>query len=202
MKLKLILFCTLCTVSLAACQNISFSSAKQESSSAASEAEQSSATQKEEKTSSADSQAETADETNTSVDTAPTVVDFQNILDLMGKKDAEVVSVLGEGTPMILDDSTLINRDYTLFLFDENVTATMHFNLYQEGSDKLEQCTINLTERKLEDYEKLLEEILGKPTETYEKSYFFSDETSDIVLANPYDDEPYIEITLKDLATE
>lgn len=202
MKLKLILFSALCAVSLAACQNLPLPSAGQESSSAASEAEQSSAAQKEEKTSSADSQAETSDETNTSVDTAPTVVDFQNILDLMGKKDAEVVSVLGEGDPVENDDSTILNREYTLSLFDEDATVIMHFNLYHEGSDELEQCTINLSKKELEDYEKILEDILGKPTETYEKSYFFADETSDIVLANPYDDEPYIEITLKDLVTE
>ncbi len=57
------------------------------------------------------------------MDTAPTVVDFQNILDLMGEKDAEVVSVLGEGYSVENDDSTILNREYTLSLFDEDATV-------------------------------------------------------------------------------
>ena len=63
----------------------------------------------------------------------------------------------------------------------------------------MEQCTINLNKADLEEYEKKLESFLGKPSETYEKSYFFTTETVTVVLANPYDDVPYIEISLNDI---
>ena len=126
-------------------------------------------------------------------------IDFVTLLDLVGKPDSYVVSVLGEGTSMKNNDSTLINRDYTLSLFDEDVSVSLFFNLYKEEGDILEQCTINLNKADLEEYEKKLESFLGKPSETYEKSYFFTTETVTVVLANPYDDVPYIEISLNDI---
>jgi hypothetical protein len=126
-------------------------------------------------------------------------IDFVTLLDLVGKPDSYVVSVLGEGTSMKNNDSTLINRDYTLSLFDEDVSVSLYFNLYKEEGDILEQCTINLNKADLEEYEKKLESFLGKPSETYEKSYFFTTETVTVVLANPYDDVPYIEISLNDI---
>ena len=46
-------------------------------------------------------------------------------MELIGKSDSNVVSVLGEGDPLTNDDSVLLNRDYTLSLFNEDVSVSL-----------------------------------------------------------------------------
>ena len=116
-------------------------------------------------------------------------------MELIGKSDSNVVSVLGEGDPLTNDDSVLLNRDYTLSLFNEDVSVSLAFNLYQHKANLLDQCTIHLTKPDLDGYKKILVGLLGTPSETYEKSYFFETSTATVLLADPFDDVPYIEIS-------
>lgn len=185
MKLKFLLLVSLCTIALSACKNPSSSTVN----TSAAPAETST------KASQPVSTQTTTTQAAAESSSASTSIDFNTLMGLVGKPDSEVVSVLGEGEPLKNDASKLINRDYMLSLFGENVSVSLYFNLYQEGTDQLEQCTINLNKPDLNGYEKILEGLLGKPSETHEKSYFFTTDTATVVLANPYDDVPYIEIT-------
>lgn len=211
MKLKILLIATICTAALSACANPGASTAGDttakasetvketagDKTSAASEENSQEAGESSESTADMSGSSKTDGKESAGTETAVSgTVDLETILSLMGKNDSEVVSALGEGEPMD-NDGTIINRDYTWNLFGGEVSATTYFNLYQEGKNLLEQCTINLPENDLEKYAGLLEETLGKPTETYEKSYFYETETASVVLANPYDDAPYIEISMK-----
>ena len=77
--------------------------------------------------------------------------------------------------------------------------VTLTFNLYQEGSDILEQAVINLGQSDIEDYAETLTQLFGEPTETYEKSYFFVSDNKTLVLADPYGDGASIEISLGEI---
>ena len=49
-------------------------------------------------------------------------------------------------------DGLLLERSYTLSLLGENADVSLSFNLYQEGSDLLEQAVINLGQSDLSEY--------------------------------------------------
>ena len=74
--------------------------------------------------------------------------------------------------------------------------VSLTFNLYQEGSNILEQAVISLGQSDIKEYAKTLTQLFGEPTETYEKSYFFASGSKTLVLADPYGDGAYIEISL------
>lgn len=191
MKLKLILISSLCAAALSACSILPSSAGKTSSSAAARPAAESSAPQTEaEGSSSQDS--ETAENLPAS---SAEEAGLQTLLDLMGEHDSQVVSVLGEGSA-VENEGVILNRDYALNVLGEDASVTLFFNLYQSDADLLEQCTVRLEKQSLEEYEALLEKELGQPSETYENSYFFNAEGSTVVLADPHDDGPYLEISL------
>lgn len=198
MKLKLLFISSLCVITLSACRNPATPAAKTATSPAVETSAEVSLPVSTETaiTSQAATESVSADTSaeENSKDISQTV-DFKTLLGLIGKTDSEVVSVLGEGKSTANNSSSLINRVYTLSLFDEDVSASLYFNLYHEGTGQLEHCIISLNKPDLEGYEKILEDLLGKPSKTYEKSYFFTTDTATVVLADPYDDVPYIEIT-------
>lgn len=123
-------------------------------------------------------------------------VNVNTLMELMGKKDADLVATIGEGTPMYNDEKVLIDREYALDLFGEKVTANISLNMYAYGEDTAEMCTIHLNNAKLDEYRDQLTAELGEPTEATDKSYKYETDTLVVVLANPYD-LPYIEITIK-----
>ncbi len=181
MKLKMLFISAFCAAALSACTAIPSLGGKAETSAAAqTEAEASS---------------QEADKESSETESVQASSDFQILLDLMGKHDSQVVSVLGDGEAME-NEGVILSRDYVLPVFDENASVTLSFNLYQSEQDLLEQCTIRLEKQSLEEYKAVLEKELGQPTETYEKSYYFAAEGSTVVLADPFDDGPYIEISL------
>ena len=96
-------------------------------------------------------------------------------------------------------EGLILDRTYTLPLMGENANVTLTFNLYQEGSDILEQAVINLGQADIEDYAETLTQLFGEPTETYEKSYFFVSDNKTLVLADPYGDGASIEISLGEI---
>ena len=119
--------------------------------------------------------------------------DLIGLTDLVGKSDAEVTAVLGQGKEMKNSEGILLERDYTLPILGENADVSLSFNLYQEGAGLLEQAVINLGQADLDEYAQTLTQLFGEPTEKYEKSYFFVSGNKTLVLADPYDDGAYIE---------
>lgn len=195
MNFKFLLLATLCTIVLSACGTQSPSNTNLDSSSdpeTTTESNNSNGTE-----------ASTFSQATTKTSVSETVfekndkntVDFKTLMELIGKSDSNVVSVLGGGDPLTNDDSVLLNRDYTLSLFNEDVSVSLAFNLYQHKANLLDQCTIYLTKPDLDGYKKILVGLLGTPSETYEKSYFFETSTATVLLADPFDDVPYIEIS-------
>ena len=123
-------------------------------------------------------------------------VSIKTLVELIGKKDADVVAVLGEGTPSLNEEGVIIDREYSFKLFNEDVIANLSFNMYTEGEDKLELCTLHLNNVSLDGYRDELTAVLGKPIESSERSYSYETDTTTVILANPYD-LPYIEIAVK-----
>ena len=62
----------------------------------------------------------------------------------------------------------------------------------------LEKEVIHLGQSGLDEYAENLKALFGEPTETYEKSYFFASGDKTLVLADPYDDGAYIEISAEE----
>ena len=122
-------------------------------------------------------------------------MDLKELTDLVGKTDSEVTAVLGQGEEMKNGEGLILERSYTLPLLGEDADVSLTFNLYQEGADLLEQATVNLGQSSLDDYAQSLTQLFGEPTETYEDSYFFVSGNKTLVLADPYGDGAYIEIS-------
>ena len=122
-------------------------------------------------------------------------IQLADLIQLMGKTDSEVVSVLGNGKEMKDEENTVVERIYTLPLLDEENTVTLSFNLYQYGSDLLEQATVLLGQEELQTYADAMAQMFGEATEEYERSYFFTSGDVTMILADPYGDGAYIEIS-------
>ena len=101
-------------------------------------------------------------------------IQLADLIQLMGKTDSEVVSVLGNGKEMKDEENTVVERIYTLPLLDEENTVTLSFNLYQYGSDLLEQATVLLGQEELQTYADAMAQMFGEAAEEYERSYFFT----------------------------
>ena len=127
-----------------------------------------------------------------------TSIDLKGLTDLVGKSDSEVTAVLGQGEEMRNDEGMLLSRDYTLPLLEEDASVSLSFNLYQEGDNRMEQAVVNLGQSDLNSYAQTLTQIFGDPTESYETSYFFSSGDKTLVLADPYGDGAYIEISVNE----
>ena len=125
-------------------------------------------------------------------------IDLKGLADLVGKSDSEVTAVLGQGEEMRNDEGMLLSRDYTLPLLEENTSVTLSFNLYQEGENRMEQAIVHLGQSDLSSYAQTLTQLFGEPTESYETSYFFSSDEKTLVLADPYGDGAYIEISVSE----
>ena len=176
MKLRLYLLASLCFLALSGCQNTSQKNVESSS-----------------------SVSETAAELHTGAEEAigaGTETASESSIDLVGKSDAEVTAVLGQGKEMKNSEGILLERDYTLPILGENADVSLSFNLYQEGAGLLEQAVINLGQADLDEYAQTLTQLFGEPTEKYEKSYFFVSGNKTLVLADPYDDGAYIEISV------
>ena len=93
------------------------------------------------------------------------------------------------------EENTVVERIYTLPLLDEENTVTLSFNLYQYGSDLLEQATVLLGQEELQTYADAMAQMFGEATEEYERSYFFTSGDVTMILADPYGDGAYIEIS-------
>ena len=122
-------------------------------------------------------------------------IQLADLVQLMGKTDSEVVSVLGNGREMKDEENTVVERIYTLPLLDEENTVTLSFNLYQYGSDLLEQATVLLGQEELQTYADAMAQMFGEAAEEYERSYFFTSGDVTMILADPYGDGAYIEIS-------
>lgn len=185
-----------CCLALSACSNSSGSI------SAASTAETSTgsaATQTtDETTTEAAAQESTTQETAETQATLDIAYDLQDLQALLGKSDQEVTETLGEGTADYTEDNLILTREYNMKILDTDADVTLSFNLYRTGDNQLELCRILLPNKDLKLYAEQLEAIYGAPSETYEKSYYFTTEQTTLVLANPFDDEPYIEISLNE----
>ncbi|HIX25108.1 MAG TPA: Ice-structuring protein [Candidatus Lachnoclostridium avicola] len=184
MKLRYSLMVSLCLLALPGCQ-----SRPQETSAAPTVASETTAAQPDSgKTSTESAQNESKSPSESSVD-------LKELTDLVGKTDSEVTAVLGQGEEMKNGEGLILERSYTLPLLGEDADVSLTFNLYQEGADLLEQATVNLGQSSLDDYAQSLTQLFGEPTETYEDSYFFVSGSKTLVLADPYGDGAYIEIS-------
>ena len=63
------------------------------------------------------------------------------------------------------EENTVVERIYTLPLLDEENTVTLSFNLYQYGSDLLEQATVLLGQEELQTYADAMAQMFGEATE-------------------------------------
>ena len=179
MKLRNYLAVSLCLLALSGC-----SSNSQETAATAAAAIQ-------QTTAAETTAAQSADKT-----ASPFAADLESLMDLLGKTDFEVTAVLGRGEETKNGEGLILERTYTLSLLGEDAYVSLIFNLYQEGSDLLEQAVIHLGKSDLKEYASALTQLFGEPTETYEKSYFFTSGNKTLVLADPYGDGAYIEISV------
>ena len=170
MKLRFCLLITLCILVLAGCKNPSQGSQKADSDKPDVQADSNAASQSD--------------------------VDLRELTDLVGKSDAEVTEILGQGEETKNGEGVLLERDYTLSLLGEDADVSLAFNLYQENGNVLDQAVINLGASDLDTYAKDLTQLFGEPTETHENSYFFVSDGKTLVLADPYGDGAYIEISM------
>ena len=127
-----------------------------------------------------------------------TGLDLKKLTDLIGKSDDEVTAVLGPGEEMKNEEGAITERNYTISLLDEDASVSLSFNLSRDGVNLLEKEVIHLGQSGLDEYAENLKALFGEPTETYEKSYFFSFFDKTLVLADPYDDGAYIEISAEE----
>ena len=179
MKGKLLLVTILCAFALAACGRkapASEGSAAAENAPAQEEAEP--------------SKGQTAE-----ADPSSANITVASLAGLIGKEDAEAVALLGEGTPEYGGEDMLTGRRYQLDLLGELADVSLSINLYREGDNVVEQCRIDLPQSDLQACRDQLAGLFGEPSESYENSYFFETDTAVIVLADPYGDGPYIEIS-------
>lgn len=123
--------------------------------------------------------------------------DLMTITELMGKQDEEVVAVFGEGEAMKNEEGFLLYRDYTIPVLGDPADVSLKFNMYDYGKNKLESCTINFQENDLEKYKEEMIPLFGEPEVLSEASYSWESGNSVLILASPYGDAPYIEISLK-----
>lgn len=184
MKLRYSLMVSLCLLALTGCQ-----SSPQETSAPSSVVSEATAAQ-------TDSGAGAESAQNEQESDSETAVDLKRLTDLVGKTDSEVTAVLGQGEEMKNGEGLILERSYTLPLLGEDASVSLSFNLYQEGVDLLEQATVNLGQSSLDDYARSLTQLFGEPAETYEDSYFFVSDGKTLVLADPYGDGAYIEISM------
>ena len=189
MKLRNCLVVSLCLLTLSGCSSISLGT-----SAAASAVSENTSVAK----TSADTQAAAVVQSENEMPSQSSI-DLKSLTDLVGKSDSQVTAVLGQGEEMKNGEGLILDRTYTLPLMGENANVTLTFNLYQEGSDILEQAVINLGQSDIEDYAETLTQLFGEPTETYEKSYFFVSDNKTLVLADPYGDGASIEISLGEI---
>lgn len=185
MKLRYCFVTSLCLLALSGCQNSSQAAAVP-------------AVQEAGVTETMDSrQTDTTDKPE-SESSSQASIDLKGLADLVGKSDSEVTAVLGQGEEMRNDEGMLLSRDYTLPLLEENTSVTLSFNLYQEGENRMEQAIVHLGQSDLSSYAQTLTQLFGEPTESYETSYFFSFDEKTLVLADPYGDGAYIEISVSE----
>lgn len=170
MKLRFCLLITLCILVLAGCKNTSQGSQIADSDKPDVQADSNAASQSD--------------------------VDLRELTDLVGKSDAEVTEILGQGEETKNGEGVLLERDYTLSLLGEDADVSLAFNLYQENGNVLDQAVVNLGASDLDTYAKDLTQLFGEPTETHENSYFFVSDGKTLVLADPYGDGAYIEISM------
>ncbi len=195
MNRKLLLLSAICAFALTACGvrgAASNSEAGKETASSSSSAETDS-----EGTSAPDKEsAASGTGTSSGTDGAAVEVSLASLVELLGKNDSEAVALLGEGTPEYNGDDVLLSRTYTAELLGAQADLSLSVNLYQYGENLVEQCRADLSSGDLETYRAQLAELFGEPTESYDSSYFFQSGTVTIVLADPYGDGPYIEISI------
>lgn len=122
--------------------------------------------------------------------------DLEVFLDLMGKSADEAAAALGEGRAMTNEEDILINRDYSAELFGHEADVMLSFNLYQYEKDLLELCNISFEDGSLEELKEQLTPILGEGETLSEYSYSWDTDTSNVILAAPFEGTLYIEIAL------
>ena len=197
MKLRNCLVVSLCLLTLSGCSSISLgtsadaSAVSENTSVAKTSADTQAAAETDQETTAAAVQSENEMPSQSSID-------LKSLTDLVGKSDSQVTAVLGQGEEMRNDEGMLLSRDYTLPLLEEDASVSLSFNLYQEGDNRMEQAVVNLGQSDLNSYAQTLTQIFGDPTESYETSYFFSSGDKTLVLADPYGDGAYIEISVNE----
>ena len=110
MKLRFCLLITLCILVLAGCKNTSQGSQKADSDKPDVQADSNAASQSD--------------------------VDLRELTDLVGKSDAEVTEILGQGEEMKNGEGLILDRTYTLPLMGENANVTLTFNFDSSGTLK------------------------------------------------------------------
>ena len=189
MKLHYGLIASLCLLALPGCQI----SSKEPAASSAAEtfaAETSAAETSAEAPQTSAEAAQTENESSSQAD-----MDLKGLAALVGKPDSEVTAALGQGEEMKNGEGHILERDYTMPILGEDADVSLSFNLYQDGADLLEQAVVTLGQSKLDEYAQAMTELFGEPSETYENSYFFVSGDKTLVLADPYGDGAYIEIS-------
>lgn len=121
--------------------------------------------------------------------------EIKTLVSLIGETDSEAIELLGEGSPSYNGEGVLLERGYTLPILGKDSQVALDLNLYRYGEDRVDQIVVTLGDSDLQSYADSMEQLFGEPVKTYEKSYFFSDGDVTLVLADPYGDVPYIEIT-------
>lgn len=142
--------------------------------------------------------ADEAGQTQASAASLPVIenADLEVFLDLMGKSADEVAGAIGEGNAMTNEENILMSRDYSAQMFGHEADVTMSFNLYQYEENLLELCNISFADGSLEELKEQLIPILGEGEELSEFSYSWDTDTSNVILAAPFEGTLYIEISL------
>lgn len=142
--------------------------------------------------------ADEAAQTQASAASLPVIenADLEVFLDLMGKSADEVAGAIGEGNAMTNEENILMSRDYSAQMFGHEADVTMSFNLYQYEENLLELCNISFADGSLEELKEQLIPILGEGEELSEFSYSWDTDTSNVILAAPFEGTLYIEISL------
>lgn len=191
MKLHYGLIASLCLLALPGCQIGS----KEPAASSAAETSAAETSAKAPQTST--EAAQTENEPSSQAD-----MDLKGLAALVGKPDSEVTAALGQGEEMKNGEGHILERDYTMPILGEDADVSLSFNLYQDGADLLEQAVVTLGQSDLDEYAQAMTELFGEPSETYENSYFFVSGDKTLVLADPYGDGAYIEISAGESDTQ
>ena len=88
----------------------------------------------------------------------------------------------------------ILNKMKGQIPFVQDMWVGKDFLNSQRSFDVVLEVTLNKED--LDTYAKDLTQLFGEPTETHENSYFFVSDGKTLVLADPYGDGAYIEISM------